>query len=193
MKSFILALFLLFPLSASAQPTGMPAPDAFAEADEGAPAAPAPVIVTVGDAGPTDVAPAPVPDKAEEVKPPQPIGPPATPPQTVTEAFQDVGFMIEAAKNGWWGIFAGFLIMLLIFVTDKLVDLKAKVGKAALPWVAAGLGILGTIAAQLTTGVHWGQALLQGFTAGVSAVGLWELVFQHFVTKTKVADPDPKE
>lgn len=175
------ALILFFPLSTLAQPVATPAPDAFSYADEGAP------VMSLVDAGPTDVvAPTDVSNAdttSATVNPPQPVGPAATPPQTVTDALKDVGFMVDAAKNGWWGIFSGFLIMLLLFVADKLVGVKERVGKETLPWLAAALGIAAAIAAQLTTGVHWGQALLQGLTSGLSAVGLWEMVFKNLGTK----------
>jgi hypothetical protein len=82
--------------------------------------------------------------------------------------------------------------MLLIFVLDKIVKLKDRLPKTAVPWVAAALGIVGSIAAQLTTGLPWGQALLQGFTAGVVAVGLWELIFKAVLNKKK-ADPEPEK
>jgi hypothetical protein len=55
------------------------------------------------------------------------------------------------------------------------------------------LGIVGSIAAQLTTGLPWGQALLQGFTAGVVAVGLWELIFKAVLNKKAAPEPAPEK
>lgn len=125
--------------------------------------------------------------------------PPVKQPETVLDAVQDVGLLVEAAKNGNWVLFSGLLIMLLIFLLDKIVNLKARIPAKAVPWVAAVLGIVGSIAAQLTTGIPWGQALLQGFTAGVAAVGLWELIFKAVLAKKSSppaaedkAEPEPE-
>jgi len=186
-----LFVLLLFPISSLAQQPTMPVPDGVVLAEEDVPAMAPAAVVT--DAGPTEAKDAKTEavdvKKAEkEVKPPQPVGPPHKQPETVVEALQEVNFMIEAAKNGWWGIFAGILIMLLVFILDKLVGLKKRVGKKAVPWVAAVFGIVAAIGVALTTGVHWGQAILQGLTAGISAVGLWELIFQHIEKKDPAAE-----
>jgi len=136
------------------------------------------------DAGPTPAKAEPAKKAtAEEAKP----VPPRAQPETMTEAIKEVGALVEAARNGNWVLFTGILIMLLIYILDKLVKLKERIPAKAVPWVSAALGIVGSIAAQLTTGIPWGQALLQGFTAGLAAVGLWELIFKHLVKKK----PDP--
>jgi hypothetical protein len=112
------------------------------------------------------------------------------PPENLNEAVEDVSVLIEAAKSGNWPLFAGILLMLLVFVLDKLVDLKAKVGKKAMPWVAAGLGIVGTMGVTLTDGsITWWWGLIQGLLAGASAVGLWELVGKHALKKKKEEAP----
>ena len=104
-------------------------------------------------------------------------------PENVGEAMQDVGLLIEAAKSGNWPLFAGVLVMLLVFLLDKIVKLKEKVPKSALPWVAATLGVSTTMGVALTTGIPLGPALIQGFTAGATAVGLWEMIFKHMRKK----------
>lgn len=163
---FVMLFLFLFIPTAVAQPADLPAPESVQDAG----------LVDAGsvDAGLVDVGPVDVGSAN-----PQPVGPPHDPPEDIGDALEDVNLLIEAAKNGWWGLFAGLLIMLLIFIADKLIGIKEKIGEAAVPWVAAVLGILGAIGAQLTTGVHWGLAILQGVTAGVSAVGLWEMVFKQ--------------
>ena len=171
-------VLVLVPTSALAEP----APDAYAQADEPG-ESPGNVVV------PTPAAPADAVTPAPAAEPE--VVPPMEEPKDVAEALKDVGVMIEAARNGNWVLFAGVLILLLIFVLDKMVNLKSLVPKAAVPWIAAGMGILVSIGAQLTTGIPWGQALLQGFCAGTVAVGLWELVFQHAL-KSKAADEPEK-
>jgi len=168
MKRLISFLFVLSlvaaPLAAAAQPAGVP--DVGPTAD----------VVAPADAGPTADVPADKDAGVTDVAEPEPTPEPPKPPEDLTEALETGGAMIEAAKNGNWVLFSGLLIMLLIFILDKVVKLKEKVSAAAVPWVAAALGIASSIAVQLVSGIPWGQALFQGFTAGATAVGLWELL-----------------
>jgi hypothetical protein len=181
-----IALALLFALSLVLTPStavAEPAPDAYAQAPE------------PGESPGNKVAPPAAPKEEAAAKVAEVGDSPKAPmeePETVVEAIKDVGVLVEAAKNGNWVLFTGILIMLLIFVLDKVVKLKDRLPKNAVPWVAAAMGIVGSIAAQLTTGIPWGQALLQGFTAGVVAVGLWELIFKAVLNKKK-ADPEPEK
>ncbi len=133
------------------------------------------------DGGPTEEAPKKAPAAAKKT---EKVAPQRAP-ENVGEAMQDVGILIEAANSGNWPLFAGVLVMLLVFLLDKLVKLKKRVPKSALPWVAAVLGVTTTMGAALTTGIPIGQALIQGFTAGATAVGLWELIFKHWLKKKK--------
>jgi len=157
----------------------------------GEPAKDAPAPVEVEKAAPAAETPAPAEEKkaeepvkkAEEAKVVEPIPEPTD----IGEAVEDIGLMIEAAKNGNWVLFAGILILLLIFLLDKVINLKQYLPKKAVPWVAAGFGVIVSIAMQLTTGIPWGQALLQGLCAGLVATGFWELVFQH-IDKKKSAE-----
>jgi len=171
----LLSLFLASP--AAGQPAGVPAPDAYANTPE-EDAGPAPAATDVGES--------PKPEPKAEPKPPH------EEPETVVDAIKDVGVLVEAARNGNWVFFTGLLIMLIIFVLDKLVKLKERISPKAVPWVAAVFGIVGSVAAQLTTGIPWGQALLQGFTAGIAAAGLWELIFQHLLKKKSEAPGEPE-
>jgi outer membrane biosynthesis protein TonB len=179
----IITLFFSLALLTPATALATPAPDAYAQAPE------------PDEAPGNKVAPAPKAPDAEKVE--AKVVPPMEQPEDAVEAIKDVGVLVEAARNGNWVLFTGILIMLLIFVLDKIVKLKDRLPANAVPWVAASLGILGSIAAQLTTGIPWGQALLQGFTAGVAAVGLWELVFKAMLKKKKpepvVEDEKPEE
>lgn len=176
MRHFILACALIFSLSAV--PTAAlatPAPDAYASAPE------------PGESPGNKVAPTPT-EKEETPA----TSAPMEEPKNIGEAIEDVGLLVEAAKNGNWVLFAGILILLLIFLLDKVVKLKERVPSKAIPWVAAALGIVASIGAQLTTSIPWGQALVQGLLSGAVAVGLWELVFQHLKTKATESDSAPK-
>jgi hypothetical protein len=176
--ALVLFALLLSPITTAAQPTGVPAPDEYANAPEPDASVAGPTAPSEEEkAEPTEAEPSGDSPKAEEPKAP------VEPPEDVMDAVKDVGLLIEAARNGNWVFFVGLLIMLLIFVLDKLVNLKKHIPAKAVPWVAAALGIVGSMATQLTTGIPWGQALLQGLTAGITAVGLWELIFKHVLDK----------
>lgn len=177
----LLFALLLVPSIAWAQPVPVKvaAPDAYAQAPE------------PGDSPSNQVAPKPALKETTKA-PVKATKAPVKEPQTVAEAVDDASLLIEAAKSGDWVLFTGLLIMLLIFLLDKVIKLKEMLPDAAVPWVASGFGILGSVAVQLTTGIPWGQALLQGFTAGVTAVGLWELLFKALLKK-KVEEPSDPE
>jgi len=175
---------LLVPLTSSGQPTGVPAPDVYAHAPEPDVSVPATPEAPKAEPEAPKAEPA-VPDaKKAEPKVVDPI----PEPKDMGEAMEDVGLMIEAAKNGNWVLFAGILILLLIYLLDKVVNIKQWIPKKAIPWVAAGFGIVVSIAMQLTTGIPWGQALLQGLCAGLVATGFWELVFQHVLKSKEPAE-----
>jgi len=105
------------------------------------------------------------------------------PPETVDDAAESIDFLVEAAKGGKWSLFLGVLLTLLVWVLNRFVKLKERVGTKALPWVAAALGILATVGVSLSSGLPLGEGLVQGFMTGATSVGLWELVFKHALAK----------
>jgi hypothetical protein len=109
---------------------------------------------------------------------------------TLPEGVKEVTFMIRAAKNGQWSLFAGFLILLLIFGANKL-GLKDKVGSKALPWICVTLGVLSSIGVMLSTGIAVDEAIAAGFMAGLSATGGWELIFKHMFKGGGSSEPEP--
>lgn len=107
-------------------------------------------------------------------------------PETPEEADQVLTDLVSAAEKGHWAIVAGLCLMLFIWVLRR-VKILTKIPDKAIPWVAAGLAILGYIATGLAQGMVWHVALVQGFLAGASAVGLWEMIFRHYL---KVEDEE---
>jgi len=92
--------------------------------------------------------------------------------------------IISAGKNGQWSLLVGLCLMLLVFLMTKFkfmgATLLSKMPSSAIPWVAAGLGIVGSVAAELIAGqLVWYLALPNGIMIGAGAVGLWELIGQH--------------
>ena len=103
-------------------------------------------------------------------------------PETASEAWAIGKMMIEAFKSKNWGLAVGLLLMLLVFVLRK-TPLLAKVPTKAMPWVAAALGVVGTVSTGLASGVLWYEALIHGVFLGAAATGLWEMVFKHLGKK----------
>ena len=82
--------------------------------------------------------------------------------------------ILDAAKGGNWGIVVASVLMLLLWVLRKFV-LK-KIPSSYMPWVAAGTGVAGAVAANLQAGQPWMDAVMSGFMAGAAASGLYSLV-----------------
>jgi hypothetical protein len=150
------------------------------------------------------VAPVVVPDAGTVgVKAPVAV---TTPPKTEAEvkteaagseapedAVKNVSLLIRAAKNGQWSLFAGLLIMLLIFIANK-AGLKEKVGAKALPWICVALGVLSSIGVMLAAGIQVDEAISQGIMAGLVATGGWELIFKYlFKKKPELHYPEKEE
>lgn len=140
----------------------------------------APVVETAAMESDAATPAAGTPDGGQPVSPAPAVEPTAPPPPvTVEDAAESVSFLVDAAKGGKWSLFVGVLLTLLVWVLDRLVKLKDRVGSKALPWVAAGLGILTTMGISLSSGLPLAEGLVQGFMTGATSVGLWELVFKH--------------
>lgn len=200
MRQLILALALLTCGLAYAQEP-VPAPTTLPDATT-APATPevtAPAVVQVEPApvvvvpAPDVVAPAPpVTPVAEPVvvtstttpAAPLPAAPTTTvagPPKTDAEAGTFLGAMVDAAKDGHWNVVGGLLILLLIWLFNKL-GMATKLGSKLVPWVSVALGVLATLGVGLATGAPLLAAIKTGALNGALAVALWELVGKHFLT-----------
>jgi len=88
-----------------------------------------------------------------------------------------VKLIINAFNTKNWGVFAGLVIMALVWILKKFV--WKALPTVALPWVAAGAGIIAAVATGLISGVVWWQAILNGLLVGTAAGGLWSLVGRH--------------
>jgi len=114
--------------------------------------------------------------------------------ETVEGATEMVNVLIDASQKGHWSLVLGAFLSLLVWFLNRLIGIKDKVGKKALPWVVAGLGVAASIAFTLLTGAPLGAGLVQGFLTGAAAVGLWELVLKHVLKKEEEpkAKPTPE-
>lgn len=84
-------------------------------------------------------------------------------------------WVVKAVKSKNWPLLAGVILMLLLFLANKL-GLKEKVNKKYIPWIGVIVSVLGSVGTMLITGILWYEAVIQGFLVGAAASGLWELL-----------------
>ena len=111
-------------------------------------------------------------EKAEEKK--------AEVPEDYNEAVATVSALVKAIQSKNWPVVAGLILMLLVFIANKF-GLKDKVGAKAIPWVSLVIGVFATSGMALVSGVAVTEALIQGLSAGLAAVGAWETLFKHIL------------
>ena len=100
---------------------------------------------------------------------------------TDEDAVEAAEGLYTALANRDWALAIAFGLTLLVFVLRK-VKVLTKVPAKFVPWVAAVLATAGYVAAALMTpGVAIGPAVMEGLAAGAAAVGLWEMLFKHFL------------
>lgn len=109
---------------------------------------------------------------------------PAAEVSTVQGGAEDPSSMFDGASaafaGGQWAVLTGFLLMLLTWAVKRASPVIPAI---AVPWMPMCLSMVGYMGHALIMGGDWKQAVMHGFMAGASAVGLWELVFQHFMPK----------
>lgn len=115
------------------------------------------------------------------------VAAPTEVPETDAEVGGAVSLLIDAIQNGNWSILVGALILLLIWLVRKMGWLD-MLPKNAIPWVSAGIGVVGYVGIALASGLPWKEALGNGFAAGIEAVGLWELLFKRLLAPSKDAE-----
>ncbi len=192
LKLSLLALFLSVAVPAAAAPDAAPtaaAPDAAAAKI----VAGTPKVVVEGPAAAKVEAPA----KAEVAAAAAAAAAPAAAvpadldvPVTNEEAGEILALLLDAGQNGHWTALAGLLILLLVWVFNKL-GLQDKIGPKATPWVALGTGVVVAIAISLAQGGELTDALKVGLLDGAVAVALWELIAKHLLTKK--AEPESND
>lgn len=142
--------------------------------------------VASSEAGDTDTKTAP------EVKSETPAKEPLKPAEITSDedASSMVKQLLAAAQGGKWNAVIAIVIMLLVFLVNRVPAIKAKVGAKGTPWLAAGTGILSYIAASLMVdGTSLFDAISGGFMVGAGAVGFWEMLFKHLLKSGATATP----
>ena len=105
------------------------------------------------------------------------------PPVSDEEAAEAVKTLLDY-QNGGWGALVAALLTLTIFVARKTGALN-KLPKEALPWVAAGVAMIGDVVAAVAAGTAIPDAMLQGLMLGAAAVGFWEMALKHVLKEKK--------
>jgi hypothetical protein len=130
--------------------------------------------------------PAEAPLAVEETPAVIPVEPPTTDSAAVDTALK----IVSAARDGQWTLFAGMLLMLLVYVFNRM-GMGAKIGTKAVPWVTVGLGVLSSVGFGIANGEVWYTGIIYGLFMSASAIALWELVIKH-LTALKV-DGRPRD
>lgn len=102
-----------------------------------------------------------------------------------------VDSLIDAIQQHHWPVAVGLGIALALYAANR-ANLLKEVPSKYTPAVAAVLGVLSAIGAQLATGMSWEEAIGKGFLAGAAATGLWEMVLKHVLKFPAVPAPEAK-
>ena len=102
-----------------------------------------------------------------------------------------------AARNGEWSLVAGFCLLFLTTIADKLVNRfsKRRIPRKFMPWIAIGLGVLTQAGIFLAMGHHWMYALTGGLVAGLVASGGYSAIAKPMgavLSRPKKAQPMSK-
>lgn len=108
----------------------------------------------------------------------------ADPAGDITPTLEDapglIAQMIQAVREKNWELFAAMLALLIVLAFNTLIlrfnVLADAVRKEALPWLAAGTGMLVSFAWILLEGGGWWAAISSGLIIGTAAIGMWEMI-----------------
>ena len=90
-----------------------------------------------------------------------------------------VGIIMQLVEEGRWGPAIGLALMFLIWILRKFI--WKLIPKNALPWVTLGAGMAATAAIELSLGIVWWKVLIDSLGTSGIAMGLWSLIFKHFM------------
>lgn len=94
------------------------------------------------------------------------------------ETTPPVADFLSAIQQHHWPVAVGLGIAIALYVANR-ANLLKNVPSKYTPTLAAVLGVVSAIGAQLATGMSWEEAIGKGFLAGAAATGLWEMVLKH--------------
>lgn len=85
--------------------------------------------------------------------------------------------VVEAAKKKEWVLFAGFLLLIVTFLVDRI--LKQRIPKRIVPWLSVILGVASQVALYMATGRDPIEGVIAGVVVGLLAVGSYDTVGKH--------------
>jgi len=92
---------------------------------------------------------------------------------------KSINWLVELAKSGRWGPFAGQLILFIVWGIRKFAWKLIK--PTALPYVTLGFAMATSVAVGFIAGNAWWKVLIDGLITGGAAMGLWSLLFKHLL------------
>lgn len=144
------------------------------------PAATVSPVVDADVVAPVVADPSPAVDVVAPVATVAPTAPVVTEPKTDAEALSMAGELITAAKSGHWVVFAGMLLMVIMYGFRRF-GLDKKIPANALPWVTLGVGCVTSFAVAIANGKTLLQGLAMGFLISAAASLLWSTIGKHLL------------
>lgn len=123
----------------------------------------------------------------------QPVQPPVAGDE-VGWVLQTIQFIVKSFQTGAYVPAVAALVMVAVVVLQRL---KPDLGKAKLPWISALLGLVITIAVQLTAiaagakPADWLTVILVGLVTGPAASGFWGAFGKWLLGKLQKKAPAP--
>lgn len=153
----------------------------FAFADDPKPAEPAEPAASEDSAKPEQ-------PEADTAKSEDPVGDAEEEIDEATESVDEdpggiLALIIDLAKSGRWGPFAGQVLLFLVWALRKFI--WKLIPKNYLSWITLGAAMVVSVAVGLVAENAWWQVLIDGLITGGSAMALWSLLFKHFMPTEK--------
>lgn len=96
---------------------------------------------------------------------------------------KQISLLVELAKSGRWGPFAGLLILFIVWAIRKF--LLKLIKPNVLPWLTLGLAMVASVGVGLGFGNVWWQVLIDGLITGGAAGLMWSALFKHLLGEKK--------
>lgn len=94
-----------------------------------------------------------------------------------------LALIVDLAKSGRWGPFAGQVLLFLVWVLRKYI--WKLIPTNYLPWITLGAALVASVAVGLVAENAWWEVLIDGLITGGSAMALWSLLFKHLMPTEK--------
>jgi len=96
-----------------------------------------------------------------------------------------VQWIIEQFKTGHYNLAVAGILTMIVWASTHVSWIADRIPPAYRGWLAIILGVVGSVSTNIFAGMGWGNALLNGLTAGSAAVAFWELIGQYVLPKSQ--------